>query len=122
MTAPSAPASPLTPAVFHLLLALADGPRHGYALGQEVERMTGGRVRLGAGTLYRSLQRMRVDGLAMEVGSDTDDERRRVYALTGTGRDAAVTEARRLRDLVDLAARAGLLPAASRARTDQETA
>jgi len=100
---------PPTPAVFHLLLALTKGSRHGYALGQEVERMTGGRLRLGAGTLYRSLQRMRVDGLVTESGPDTDDERRRVYSLTPAGRAAAAAEARRLADLVELATDAGLL-------------
>ncbi|WP_020668791.1 PadR family transcriptional regulator [Amycolatopsis nigrescens] len=100
---------PPTPAVFHLLLALTGGPRHGYALGQEVERLSGGRMRLGAGTLYRSLQRMRVDGLLAEEGSDTEDERRRVYSLTAAGRRAAAEEAERLRELVRFAVQKGLL-------------
>ena len=101
---------PPTPAVFYLLVALTRGPRHGYVLGQEVERMTSGRVRLGAGTLYRSLQRMRMEGLVIEAGTDTSDERRRVYSLTRAGRAAATAEARRLADLVALATDAGLLP------------
>jgi DNA-binding PadR family transcriptional regulator len=101
---------PPTPAVFLLLVALSRAPRHGYGLGQEVDRMTDGRVRLGAGTLYRSLQRMRVAGWVEESGSDSDDERRRVYSLTPAGRAAAHAEARRLAGLVALAADAGLLP------------
>jgi DNA-binding PadR family transcriptional regulator len=109
-------AEALTPAVFALLLALLDGERHGYALMSEVEELTGGVVRLGPGTLYRSLQRMRVDGLIEELADAADDpddrrsERRRSYRLTPAGRDAARTEARRLAILVDAAARRGVLP------------
>lgn len=115
---PGGPA-PLTPAVFALLLALADGERHGYALMSDVERLSGGVIRLGPGTLYRSLQRMRVDGLVEEVDDPADPgdppadrraERRRSYRLTAAGKDAAVAEAERLSLLVDAAARRGVLP------------
>jgi len=113
------PAPSLTPAVFALLLALAGGERHGYALMSDVEELTAGVVRLGPGTLYRSLQRMRVDGFIEEL--DTDDppedptpqdrrsERRRSYRLTQAGRDAARREAERLAVLVTAATAAGLL-------------
>src|SRR6185437_14993303 len=76
---------PLTPAVFHILLALADGEKHGYAIMQEVEARTGGATRLGPGTLYGSIQRMRKDGLIAEVPERGEpvhgEERRRYYRL-----------------------------------------
>jgi DNA-binding PadR family transcriptional regulator len=108
--------APLTPAVFALLLALSEGQRHGYALVTEVEQLTDGVIRLGPGTLYRSLQRMRVEGLIEELtdpGEDADlqdrrAERRRSYQITGAGRDAARAEARRLAALVDAARQRGL--------------
>jgi DNA-binding PadR family transcriptional regulator len=111
------PDEPLTPAVFALLLALSEGQRHGYALVGDVERLTDGHLRLGPGTLYRSLQRMRVDGLIEELpepGDDTDltdrrAERRRSYQITAAGRHAVRAEARRLAGLVDAAHRRGLL-------------
>jgi DNA-binding PadR family transcriptional regulator len=105
---------PLTPAVFALLLALYDGERHGYALMADVEKLTGGSITLGVATLYRSLQRMRVDGLVEEIATEPDAradrraERRRSYRITPAGRDAAAAEARRLARLVEAAARAGL--------------
>lgn len=108
--------SPLTPAMFALLLALHDGDRHGYALMADVARLTGDAIRLGPGTLYRTLQRLRVDGLVAEI--DTGDlprgdrraERRRSYRLTAVGRAAAAAEARRLAVLVAASLRLGLLP------------
>lgn len=111
------PGPSLTPAVFALLLALTEGERHGYALMSDVDELTGGVVRLGPGTLYRSLQRMRVDGLIEELtdpdeAPDTEDrrsERRRSYRLTEAGRRAARQEAERLTVLVDAAARRGVL-------------
>jgi DNA-binding PadR family transcriptional regulator len=106
----------VTPAVFALLLALVDGDRHGYALMRDVEELTGGVVRMGPGTLYRSLQRMRVDGLVEELAVDADEEladrraeRRRVYRLTAAGRHALEDEARRLARLVDAAEGKGVL-------------
>lgn len=99
---------PLTPVVFHTLLALATGPRHGYAIAREVERVTEGKVRMGPGTLYGSLRRLEADGLIREVDGPTESEgghaeRRRYYGLTATGRAVAVAEERRLRGVVALA-------------------
>jgi DNA-binding PadR family transcriptional regulator len=95
---------PLTPAVFHILLALADGERHGYSIMQEVEARTDGKVRLGPGTLYGSIKRILADGLIeeMEARPDPalDDERRRYYRLTSFGRRVAAAEAERLHSLV----------------------
>lgn len=104
---------PLTPAVFHILLALGKQDFYGLAIMQEVERMTKGQVRLGPGTLYRSLQRMVLDGLIEEQGDYTRavprDERHRVYRLTLFGTQVARQEARRLAFLVDEARARGLL-------------
>jgi DNA-binding PadR family transcriptional regulator len=101
------PAPLLTPAVFHILLALADGESHGYGIMQDVERFTNGETRLGPGTLYRSIQRMLVDGLieelAISLHDETDEDRRRYYRLTPKGLLAARREAERLADLVDAA-------------------
>ncbi len=111
---------PLTPAVFHLMLALAEGERHGYAMMQEVERLTGGLVRLGPGTLYRSLQRMQVGGLIEECAErgepEEDDERRRYYRLTPFGWQVAREEAHRLAVVVAVARARRLLPEATGAR------
>ena len=94
---------PLTPAVFHLLLALSDTDRHGYGIAKEVSERTGGRVRLGPGTIYGTLNRMREAGLVEERGSDARDDRRRYYRITSLGRAVARAEARRLVELVDIA-------------------
>jgi DNA-binding PadR family transcriptional regulator len=95
---------PLTPAMFHILLALAAGERHGYAIMREVDALTGGAQRLGPGSLYGSIKRMLAEGLIEECGERpdpaADDERRRYYRLTDLGRRAAATEARRLEVLV----------------------
>ncbi len=116
---------PLTPAVFHILLALADGERHGYGIMLEVERMTAGQLRLGPGTLYRSIQRMLVDGLIVErkeaVDPDVDDERRRYYRLTKLGLEVGRAEARRLDTLVKAARQRGLLKKASPATRSPRT-
>jgi DNA-binding PadR family transcriptional regulator len=105
---------PLPLATFHILLSLADEDRHGYAIILEVAARTGGEVRLGAGTLYRSIQRMLEDGLLTEVrerpAPDRDDERRRYYRLTPFGADVARAETRRLAELVRLARAAGFAP------------
>ena len=104
---------PLPPAVFHILMAVADEDRHGYAIIQEVLSRTSGEVRLGAGTLYRSIQRMLDDGLIVEVherpAPDLDDERRRYYRITKFGKSVAEAEAARLTDLVKLARASGLI-------------
>ncbi len=104
---------PLTPAVFHILLALAGGECHGYGIMQEVERLTEGKLHLGPGTLYRSIQRMLVDGLIEETeggaDSESDDERRRIYRLTVFGRAVARAESSRLDILVQTARQRKLL-------------
>ncbi len=106
---------PLTPAVFALLLALSEEQRHGYALISEVAELTNGLIQLGPGTLYRSLQRMRVDGLIEELTDNADAEvadrraeRRRSYRITEAGRSAARVEARRLSVFLEAARRRGL--------------
>jgi DNA-binding PadR family transcriptional regulator len=95
---------PLTPAMFHILLVLAGGERHGYAIMREVDALTSGAQRLGPGSLYGSIKRMRADGLIEECGErpdpTADDERRRYYRLTDLGRRAAGAEAQRLEALV----------------------
>ena len=93
--------SPLTPAVFHILLALADGPRHGYAVMQAVEASAGDEARMGPGTIYGSLQRMEEAGLVRELSTRTDD-RRRVFAIQPLGRRALTAECQRLTRLADL--------------------
>ena len=104
---------PLPPATFHILLALLDGERHGYAIIQDVEARTGGELRLSAGTLYRSIARMVEQGLIAEVTrrpAVRDDERRRYYRITKFGTDVARAELRRLAQLVRLARASGLTP------------
>ena len=100
---------PLTAVVFEILLALADGERHGYDVMQDVERRTNGRIALHAGTLYRALSRLLDQGLIEELDerpdSGTDDERRRYYRLTPLGRAVARAEADRLRSQVSAARR-----------------
>jgi DNA-binding PadR family transcriptional regulator len=98
---------PLTPVVFHSLLVLADGPRHGYALAQEVEAASDARIRMGPGTLYGSLQRMQDEGLVEEAPNPGEAgahaERRRYYRLTPFGRAVLRAETERLAAAVRLA-------------------
>jgi len=102
--------SMLTPATFHILLTLAEGERHGYAIMQEVERRTGGALELGPGTLYRSIKLLLAEGLIAEVKSRSCGEaQRRFYRLTTVGRRRAAAEAERLRNLVWWAESADLL-------------
>jgi DNA-binding PadR family transcriptional regulator len=105
---------PLPAATFHILLALADADRHGYAIIQDVEARTGGELRLSAGTLYRSIQRMLEQGLLVETrerpSPEEDDERRRYYRITPFGTAVAKAEAKRLTDLVRMARAAGFAP------------
>lgn len=95
---------PLTPAVFHILLALADEERHGYGIMQEVARNTQGTLNMGPGTLYGSIKRMLTAGLIAESDERPDptinDKRRRYYHLTNFGRTVASAEAERLANLV----------------------
>jgi len=107
---------PLPPATLHILLALADEERHGYAIIQDVEARTGGELRMSAGTLYRSVARMVEQGLIAEVTvrrTRADDERRRYYRITAFGTAVARAELRRLAQLVRLGRARGLAPAAS---------
>ena len=105
---------PLSAATFHILLALADEDRHGYGIIQEVAARTNNQVRLSAGTLYRSLQRMIDQELIVEVeerpAPELDDERRRYYRITKFGVAVARAETTRLRDLVRLARASGFVP------------
>jgi DNA-binding PadR family transcriptional regulator len=98
---------PLTPAVFHILLVLADGGRHGYGIMKEVETQTEGRIAMGPGTLYGSIKRMLTIGLIEESierpDPGLDDQRRRYYRLTWFGRQVARAEAERLARLVQVA-------------------
>jgi DNA-binding PadR family transcriptional regulator len=94
---------PLTTAMFHVLLSLADGDKHGYAILKEVEMRTNGEVQLGTGTLYGIIKRLLMNDMITEVrhaGAKNDDPRRRYYKLTELGRDTAIAEAKRLEKLV----------------------
>jgi len=105
---------PLSPAVSHILLALADGERHGYGIMQEVKLRTEGRVRLGPGTLYGAIKRLLAKGLVEETDErpdpELDDERRRYYRLTDFGLRVLRAEAARLAELVRQAEAKQLLP------------
>jgi DNA-binding PadR family transcriptional regulator len=103
---------PLQPTTFHILLSLSDEDRHGYAIILEVSRRTQGELKLSAGTLYRSIQRMVESGLITEIRTrpEFDDERRRYYRITPLGRTVAEAEAGRLRDLLKMARICGVAP------------
>ena len=103
--------TPLTPVVFHVLMAMADGAEHGYAIGKAVEETSG--VRMGPGTIYGALQRLERDGLVREADDD-QESRRRPFILTAAGRQALEREAARLQRLAQLAAARNLVP-----RTDE---
>lgn len=100
------PETPLPPAHLHILLALLEGDRHGYAIMQAVERITDGATRMGPGTLYGAIKRLLEGGLVEEAGERSDpsgDERRRYYRLTSLGQRAVASELSRLQHLVDFA-------------------
>jgi len=103
---------PLPSATFHILVALSGADRHGYGIMQEVAERTGGRTKLNPGTLYTTIQRLLEKGLIVELDQrpdpEEDDERRRYYRLTPSGRRAAQLELVRLTELVTLGRRAGL--------------
>src|SRR5580693_657462 len=105
---------PLQPTTFHILLSLTDEDRHGYAIILEVARRTQGELKLSAGTLYRSIQRMLETGLVVETRTrpapEMDDERRRYYRITPLGKAVAQAEAGRLRDLLKMARLCGVAP------------
>jgi DNA-binding PadR family transcriptional regulator len=104
---------PLTPAVFHVLLALADGERHGYAIMQEVAESTGGGIKMGPGTLYGTIKRLlearMIEESDQRPDPDLDDERRRYYRLTALGQRAVRAEALRYADIVAVARRKRLI-------------
>ena len=105
---------PLQPATFHILMAVADGDRHGYAIIQDIAARTAGELQMSAGTLYRSIQRMQEQGLIVESRKrpepEEDDERRRYYQITPFGNAVARAEARRLTQLIKLARARGIVP------------
>jgi DNA-binding PadR family transcriptional regulator len=107
------PYGPLTPAMFHVLLALAGDDLHGYAILKEVALRTGGKVRLSTGTLYGIIKRLLNDGLIAELRSrpadSDDDERRRYYRLTPQGRQVAAEEAERMDEVLSIARSRNLL-------------
>jgi DNA-binding PadR family transcriptional regulator len=107
---------PLNPKTFHVLLALAAGERHGYAIGKAIEAETEGMIRLTPGTLYPLIRQMLVDGWIAEVdGGNGDDPRRRLYRLSPLGRRIAQAEASRMNELVRLARSHKLLVAVGQA-------
>ncbi len=105
---------PLQPTTFHILLSLSDEERHGYGIILDVTRRTDGQLKLSAGTLYRSIQRMLQLGLITETtdrpAPEMDDERRRYYRITPLGTAVARAEAARLRDLLKMARLCGVAP------------
>ena len=104
--------APLTPAVFHILLSLTDGPLHGYAIMQSVEKTAG--LQMGPGTIYGSVQRMEDAGLLKDVAEGSSGaastERRRYYELTDGGRQALTAEAARMARIADLVREKDLIP------------
>ncbi len=102
---------PIPLATFHILMSVAHGERHGYAIIQDVSARTNGELRLSAGTLYRSIQRMQEQGMIVEAlrrpAASRDDERRRYYRITPFGTGVANAEAARLQRLVQLARSSG---------------
>ncbi|HEU5350969.1 MAG TPA: PadR family transcriptional regulator [Terracidiphilus sp.] len=108
------PKTPLTPPVLAILLSLAGGDKHGYAMMKDARTPEGGAVTMGPGTLYGTLDRLMRDGLVKETGT-TDDERRRYYRLTALGRATLAAELERLEGAVKQARVMGLLPKRGRA-------
>jgi len=111
--------APLTPAVFHVLLALADSERHGYAIMQEVAESTGGRTKMGPGTLYGTIKRLLEARMIEESDErpdpELDDERRRYYRLTALGQRAVRAEALRYAEMAEVARRKQLIGKPARA-------
>ena len=105
---------PLPPATFHIVMAVADEDRHGYAIIQDIAARTDGELQMSAGTLYRSIQRMQEQGLIVETrerpAPEEDDERRRYYRITPFGLAVARAEVRRLAQMIKLARARGIAP------------
>jgi DNA-binding PadR family transcriptional regulator len=108
-----AASAPLSPAVFAILLSLAGGDRHGYAMMKDARTPEGGGVAMGPGTLYGTIERLMRDGFVVEADT-TDNERRRYYRLTETGRIVLAAELHRMNSAVKAARKRGLLPAGGR--------
>ena len=110
----SGESSPISPQVFHILLALASGDQHGYAIMQDIADSTDGKIRLSPGTLYGSIKRMLEQGLITELRESQrpkqDDARRRYYRLTALGRKAEWAESKRMAHLLAQARAYGLAP------------
>jgi len=110
---------PLSPAVFHVLLALADGERHGYAIMQDVAENTGGRIKMGPGTLYGTIKRLLqvriIEESEERPDPELDDERRRYYRLTALGQRAVRAEALRYAEMAEVARRKRLIGKPARA-------
>jgi DNA-binding PadR family transcriptional regulator len=106
--------TPLKPAVFHILLALSDNPHHGLGIADRVEHATGGAIRLGPGTLYRSLKEMTRDGFVEEIPTPAEDEdpRRKFHRITEAGRVVLEAEAARYQRIVEVAKERRVLPEA----------
>ena len=100
---------PLPTAAFHILVALAESDRHGYAIMQDIAERTGGKIRMSPGTLYGAISRLLEQGLISEL-RDSDDDRRRCYRITAFGRAVAAAEARRMADMLRHARATGLVP------------
>ena len=107
---------PLTPGMFHVLIALADGEKHGYAIIKEVARRTDGAIRPSAGTLYTLIRRFVQEGVIVESDerpdASLDDERRRYYRITDFGRNVAHAEAVRMESTLSMARAKNLIPKA----------
>jgi len=101
---------PLTPAVFFILLALAEGEKHGYVIMQDVGELSAGEVRMGPGTLYTTIQRLLDLGLIEETRTDEDDSRRRYYRLTRMGKLLLEAEVSRMEEVVRMARSRKLVP------------
>lgn len=107
---------PLTHVVYHVLLSLSQGARHGYGIIKDVEDRTGGRLELEAGTLYAAVKRLRDEGLIEDAATPPGtDARRRYYGISALGRDVLRAESERLEELVELARSARVLPARGQA-------
>ncbi|MGD2122299.1 MAG: PadR family transcriptional regulator [Gemmatimonadota bacterium] len=126
MSDPRDPTSftPLRPVEFEILLVLTGGESHGYGMIKEVEERSGGTNRIATGTLYRALRRLSSTGLVAPTGrrsnGDSDEERRRYYAITPLGRRVAAAEARRMADQVATARARSLLPGFDEAGIEKE--
>jgi DNA-binding PadR family transcriptional regulator len=111
------PPSPLTHVVYHVLLSLVAGPKHGYGIIKDVLERTGGRLEIEAGTLYAAVKRLRDEGLLEERSAPPNtDARRRYYAITALGRRVLRAESERLAELVEFAREARVLPPAVEGR------